>query len=127
MMKRRDFITLLGSAAAAWPLAARAQQERIRRIGVLAALTEDDLQMQAQLAGFRQALELLGWSDGRNMRLDYRFARANVDHHKGLAKELVALQPDVILAHLTPVASALKSESQTIPIVFVGIQSVLGS
>src|SRR4030081_733224 len=107
-MKRRAFITLLGGAAA-WPIAARAQPAGgMRRVGVLAALAEDDPQMQAQLAGFRQGLERLGWPEGRNVRIDYRFAHANVDQHQTLAKDLVALQPDVILAHLTPVAAALR-------------------
>jgi putative ABC transport system substrate-binding protein len=126
-MKRRAFITLLGGAAA-WPIAARAQPAGgMRRVGVLAALAEDDPQMQAQLAGFRQGLERLGWPEGRNVRIDYRFAHANVDQHQTLAKDLVALQPDVILAHLTPVAAALRRETRAIPIVFVGVSDPIGS
>ena len=106
-MRRRDFITLLGGAAAAWPLAARAQQGgRIRRIGVLASLPEGDPEMQARLAGFRQGLERLGWSEGRNVRIDYRFAAASPGQFQALAKELLALQPDVILAQSTPTAAA---------------------
>jgi ABC-type uncharacterized transport system substrate-binding protein len=127
-VKRREFITLLGGAAAGWPLAARAQQaERMRRIGVLTALPEDDSQAQAQFAAFRHELDRLGWSAGRNMRLDIRFARGNVDQIGTFAKELVALQPDVILAHTTPVAAALRRESRTTPIVFVYVSDPVAS
>ena len=99
-MKRRNFITLLGGAAAAWPLAARAQQpDRIRRIAVLSPLAEDDPEMTARLAGFRQGLEKRGWSEDRNVRIDYRFAPdSSADQAQVQAKELIALQPDVILA-----------------------------
>ena len=125
-MKRREFITLFGGAAAAWPLAARAQQsERMRRIGVLGGFAENDPEIKARLAGFRQGLERLGWSEGRNVRIDYRFAPAG--QAQALAKELVALQPDVIIAHSTPVVAALKGESQMIPIVFVGVSDPIGS
>ena len=127
-MKRREFITLLGGAAAAWPLAARAQQgERMRRIGVLMAFAEDDPETKARLAGFRQGLERLGWSEGRNVRIDYRFAAGSADRFQPLAKELVALQPDVILAQSTPVAAALQRESRAIPIVFVNVSDPIGS
>src|SRR5262249_8490867 len=109
--------SVLGGAAVAWPLAARAQQaERMRRIGVLAGLAEDDPEMRARLAAFRQGLEKPGWSEGRNVRIDYRFAPASAQMQV-LAKELVALQPEVILAHTTPVTAALQQESSTIPIV----------
>src|SRR3982750_3748691 len=119
-LQRREFITLLGGGAvAAWPTASRAQQpERMRRVGVLAALSEDDSEMQRQVEGFRQSLERLGGSDGRNVRIEVRFARVDVNRYQALSKELVALNCDVILAHLTPVASALQPESRTIPIVF---------
>jgi len=127
-MRRRDFITLLGGAAAAWPMAARAQQDgRVRRIGVLASLPEGDPEMQARLAGFRQGLERLGWSEGRNVRIDYRFAAPSPGQFQALAKELVALQPDVILAQSTPTAAALQRESRAIPIVFVGVSDPVGS
>ena len=127
-MRRREFITLLGGAAAAWPLAARAQQpDRMRRIGVLMAYAEDDPEGKARLAGFRQGLEKLGWSEGRNVRIDYRFTAARADQVQVLAKELVALQPDVILAHATPIAAALQRESRTIPIVFVNVSDPIGS
>src|SRR5258708_7221200 len=99
-LRRREFITLLG-AAAAWPMAGRAQGERMRRIGVLAGDTEHDPEMNARLAAFRQGLERLGWSEGRNVRIDYRFAADNPDQFQPLAKELVSLQPDVFLAYTT--------------------------
>ena len=118
-MKRREFITLLGGAAA-WPLAARAQQgDRIRRIGVLLNGAESDPQMETGLTAFRQALEQLGWSVGRNIQIDSRFAANNSNRFQPLAKEMVALHPDVILARSTPIASALQRETSTIPIVFM--------
>ncbi len=121
MSTRREFITLLGGAAAAWPLAAWAQQpERIRRIGVLMGLPENDPDTDARLAGFREALERLGWLEGHNIRIDYRFAPAGAQAPVR-AKELVALQPDVILANSTPVTAALQRETRTIPIVFTGL------
>jgi putative tryptophan/tyrosine transport system substrate-binding protein len=126
-MTRREFIALLGAAAAAWPLIARAQQaERMRRIGVLMSLAEDDPETKARLAGFRQGLEKRGWSEGRNVRIDYRFAPAGAQAQV-LAKELIALQPDVILANSTPVVAALQRESRTIPIVFAAIADPIGS
>src|SRR6478672_11281688 len=107
-MNRREFITLLGGAAASWPLGARAQQaERMRRVGVLVGSAEDESDIRARLAGFRQGLEKLGWSEGRNVRIDARFAAGRPDQFPVLAKELVALQPDVILAHSPPIAAAL--------------------
>ena len=126
-MRRRDFITLLGGAAAAWPLAARAQQGgHVRRIGVLMALTEDDPEAKSRLAAFRLGLAKRGWSDGRNVQIDYLFAGADARHPQAFAKKLVALQPDVILAHTPPVASALQRESHTIPIVFVNVSDPVG-
>jgi ABC-type uncharacterized transport system substrate-binding protein len=128
-MRRREFITLFGSAVATWPLAARAQQtDPIRRIGVLVGLAEDDPEMTARLAAFRQGLEKRGWSEGRNVGIDYRFAPASsADQVQVLAKELIALQPDVILAHTTPITAALQRESRTIPIVFVAVPDPIGS
>src|SRR5512132_4037228 len=97
MMRRREFIALLGGAAAAWPLMARAQQsDRVRRIGVLMYLAADDAEGQARLAAFTQALKQLGWSDGRNLRIDTRWATA--DDIRRHAAELAALAPDVLLA-----------------------------
>jgi putative ABC transport system substrate-binding protein len=128
-MRRRDFITLLGGAAAVRPLAARAQQpDRVRRIGVLAALAEDDPEMTARLAAFRQGLQKRGWSEGRNVSIYIRFAPlSSEDHARVLAKELIALQPDVILAQGTPAVAALQRETRAIPIVFVGIIDPIGS
>src|SRR5438874_10936954 len=122
-MQRREFITLLGGAAAAWPLAARAQQGgRMRRIGALTDFSEDDPEIKARHAGFREGLERLGWSEGRNVRIDYRFGPTNsMDHAQLLAKELVALQPEVILAHTERIVAALQRETGAIPIVFGGV------
>ena len=126
-VRRREFITLLGGAAA-WPLAARAQQpDRMRRIGVLVNLAEDDPEMQLWLTAFRQGLEKLGWSEGRNVRIDYRFHTAGADQVQVPVKELVALQPDVILAEGTSTAAAFKRESRAIPIVFVAVSDPIGS
>ena len=97
-MRRREFITLLGGAAAAWPLAGHAQQsERMRRIGVLQAA--DDSVAQARVAAFRQALQQLGWTEGRNLQIDYRWSGGNVADTRKYAAELVALSPDVILTN----------------------------
>ena len=126
-MKRREFITLLGGAAAAWPIAARAQQaDQMRRIGVLVGLAEDDPEIKARLAAFRQGLEKRGWSEGGNVRIDTRFAPASA-RAQVLAKELVALQPDVILSHSTPLTAAIQRESRTIPIVFAAVSDPIGS
>jgi putative tryptophan/tyrosine transport system substrate-binding protein len=126
-MKRREFIMLVGGAAAPWPRAARAQQpDGMQRIGVLMALAEDDPEAKARLAAFRQGLEKRGWSEGRNVRIDYRFAPDSVQVPV-LAKELVALQPDVILSNDTPVTAALQRESRTIPIVFAVAADRIGS
>src|SRR5262245_22991935 len=99
-MRRREFITLIGGGAAAWPLAARAQQaERMRRIGVLMAMKTDDPQSQPRLRAFAQGLQQLGWTVGQNVRVDYRWGGGNSDASRKYAAELVALAPDVILAH----------------------------
>ena len=117
-LNRREFITLLGGTVIAWPLATRAQQaERMRRIGVLMGLPENDPDTDARLAGFREGLERLGWLEGHNIHIDYRFAPAGAQAPVR-AKELVALQPDVILANSTPVTAALQRETRTIPIVW---------
>jgi putative tryptophan/tyrosine transport system substrate-binding protein len=126
-MKRREFITLLGGAAVAWPLAARAQQgEPMRRIAVLVGLAEDDAEMKARLAGFRQGLEKRGWLEGRNVRIDYRFG-ATFAQAPVLAKELVSLQPDVLLAQGPGIAAAIQRETRTIPIVFAGSNDPIGA
>src|SRR3974377_1709583 len=126
-MRRREFVTLLGGAAA-WPLAARAQQpERMRRIGVLVGLAADDPELKARLAGFRQGLEKRGWSDGRDVSIETRFTRdSSADRLQVLARELIALQPDVILAKTTPIVAALQRETSTIPIVFPNIADPVG-
>ena len=122
-MRRRELV----GGAVAWPVAARAQPtERMRRIGVLVGLAENDPEMKQRLAGFREGLEKLGWSEGRNVRIDYRFAPAGAQVHL-LARELVALQPDVILAQSTPATAALKPQTSTIPIVFAGVADPIGS
>jgi putative tryptophan/tyrosine transport system substrate-binding protein len=118
-MRRRDFITLLGGAAA-WPLAARAQQrERMRRIGVLVNNLETDPEAQGQVAVFRQALEQLGWLEGRNIHIELRFSANNYERLPQLAQEMVALNPDVVFAHTTLAVKALQAKSRTIPIVFM--------
>ena len=127
-MRRREFITLLSGATVVWPLAARAQQaDRVRRIGVLMGYTEDDPETKARLAAFRQRLEKRGWSEGRNVHIETRFAGSNSSKYEPLAKELVATKPDVILAHTTRVAAALQRESRVIPIVFVNVSDPIGS
>ena len=126
-LRRREFITLLGGAAVAWPLAASAQQsDRIRRIGVLSIYAENDPENKARLAAFQGELERFGWSEGRNARIDYRYDVLSVDQAQVVAKELVALQPDVILAQSPPVVAALQRETRAIPIVFVSVSDPIG-
>jgi putative ABC transport system substrate-binding protein len=120
-MRRRQFITLLGGVAAAWPLAARAQQgDRVRRIGVLMQLDENNPAAKAYVSAFIQALADLGWTDGRNVRMDLRWLGGDSNRIPALAQELVGLRPDIILAHGT-VAAALLRETRTIPIVFASL------
>jgi ABC-type uncharacterized transport system substrate-binding protein len=128
-MKRREFITLLGGAAAAWPLSARAQQpERMRRIGVLMGFPESDSKAQTSYAAFRDGLQKLGWTEGRNTRIDARWAApGDTQSMQRLAKELVALQLDIILSNTTPTTTALLQETRTIPIVFVIVGDPIGS
>jgi putative tryptophan/tyrosine transport system substrate-binding protein len=127
-MKRRAFITLLGGAAAAWPLEAGTQQgEKMRRIGMLAVQAKDDPDMQARLDAFRHGLQGLGWVESRNVHIDYRFADGRADRFQPLAKELVALKPELIFAQGTPAAAAAQRESRTLPIVFVNVSDPIGS
>ena len=126
-MKRREFITLLGSAAAAWPFAVRAQQsDRIRRIGALMSLAADDRQGQERLAAFVQSLQELGWTDGRNVRIDTRWAAGNAAETRKYAAELVALAPDVILASGGTVVGTLLQMTSAVPIVFTQTADPVG-
>src|SRR5437016_14263789 len=125
-MRRREFITLLGGAAAL-PFSARAQQtDQMRRIGILMNNAEADPETKAQLVEFREGLRRLGWSENRNIRIDTRFAADRPDQYQGLARELVASQPDVIFAYTTPIAAALQRQSRTIPIVFAQVSDPVG-
>ncbi len=118
-MRRREVITLIGGAAAAWPLMARAQEkERVRRIGVLLPAVADDTEFQARLAAFHQGLALLGWTIGRNVRIDTRWATANAAEIRRHAAELAALAPNVILVHGASAVGALLQATRTVPIVF---------
>jgi putative tryptophan/tyrosine transport system substrate-binding protein len=128
-MRRREFIAALSGAAIGWPLDTRAQQrDRMRRIAVLMGLAEDDPETKARLAAFRQGLEKRGWSEGRNLQIEYRFAPAsNADQARALAQELVAGQPEAIFAFGTPIITALQQQSRTIPIVFAGVADPVGS
>jgi putative ABC transport system substrate-binding protein len=129
LMKRRRFITLVGGAAV-WPLTARSAQQTggMRRVAVLMSTAEDDPETKPRLTGFRQELEKLGWSEGHNFELDTRFAAApNSDQARVLAKELIARQPDVILAQSTPITLAFQRETGVIPIVFVFVNDPIGS
>jgi putative ABC transport system substrate-binding protein len=126
-MRRRKFITLIGGAAAAWPLMASAQQaERVRRVGVLMGFGESDRASQSLVTEFRVALVNLGWKEGGNLRIELRWGAGDVDRIGAFAKELVDLRPDAILGQTTPVASALARETRTIPIVFVTVSDPIG-
>jgi len=128
-VRRREFITVLASAAAAWPLAARAQQgEGIRRIGVLMASAADDSENQARMAAFLQGLAQLGWTDGRNIRIDTRWATTNPDDLRRHATELTALAPDVLVAASgTTTVAPLLQATRTVPIVFVVVVDPVGA
>src|SRR5438552_373291 len=127
VMRRREFITLVGGAAAAWPLAARAQQpEPIRRVGALMALNADDPEAQARLSAFALGLKELGWTDGQNLRIDIRFGPDSATIRKH-ASELVALAPDVILANGSAAAGPLLQVTHTVPIVFVIVPDPVGA
>src|SRR5262245_61983414 len=121
-MKRREFITL-GGAAAAWPLAARAQQaERMRRVGVqMPYAAESDPEGQLRIIALREGLQKLGWTEGRNIRIDHRWASSDIDSARKVAKELADSQPDLILTDTTLVTAAVLEQTRTIPIVFVQV------
>jgi putative ABC transport system substrate-binding protein len=127
-MRRRDFITVAGSAAV-WPLVARAQQpaDRMRRIGVMVGYAEDDPEAQTRFAAFKQGLLTLGWSEGRNLKIDVRWASGDTDRATTFARELVALQLEVIMSNTTPVTAALHKATKTIPIVFVAVSDPVGA
>ena len=125
-MRRREFITLVGGAAS-WPIGALAQQpDEVRRIGVLVRTAADDPEGQTSIAAFKQALQQLSWTEGRNLRIDYRWAAGNAEQMQASAKELVAQQPDVIFCRSTPVTAALLTQTRTIPIVFVMVSDPVG-
>src|SRR5262249_59205884 len=127
-VQRRKFLATLGGAAAAWPLAARAQQpERMRRIGVLMNTAADSPNGQARFAAFLQGLQQFGWIPGRNVRLEVRWAVGDADQVRRYAAELVALAPDVILAYTSPVLVALQQATRTVPIVFAGVVDPVGA
>jgi putative ABC transport system substrate-binding protein len=128
MMKRREFITLLGGAVAAWPLAARAQLgDRVPRIGVLMGLDENDPVYRARLSAFTQGLADLGWNDGRNVRIDLRWGGGDINRIRAPAQELVGSQPDLILTNSTLATVAIQRETRTIPIVFVSVADPVAS
>jgi putative tryptophan/tyrosine transport system substrate-binding protein len=126
-MRRREFIAAAG-AAAAWPVVARAQQgDRVRRIGALIPLNENDPLMRSQVSAFAQALAGLGWTDGRNLRMDLRWGGSDINRIRALARELVGVRPDIILTNTTPPTVAVQQETRTIPVVFVNVSDPVAS
>jgi putative tryptophan/tyrosine transport system substrate-binding protein len=126
-MRRREFITLLGGAAATWPLAAGAQQsDRVPRIGVLMVRAEDDREGQSYVAAFRRGLTALGWVPGENVEVEYRWQANNTTMAQAFAKELVEFRPDIIVVNATPSLAAMRQATRTIPIVFVGVADPVG-
>jgi putative ABC transport system substrate-binding protein len=129
-MKRREFITVLGGAAVAWPLAARTVTaqvpDRTRRIAMLSGLAATDPEAQSRLAALRQGLKELGWVEGRNLLIDFRWGTAEPDKMRALAKALIELKPELIIGQTTPAVTALAQETKTIPIVFVNIVDPVG-
>jgi ABC-type uncharacterized transport system substrate-binding protein len=126
-MRRREFIALLGGVVVTWPPGAGAADDKFRRIGVLDAQAETDLAVQAADNAFRKRLDELGWIAGRNIHIEYRWGAGSVDRVKTFAKELVQLNPDVLVAITTPAAAALQAETHTIPIVFAQVSDPIGS
>ena len=127
-MRRRDFIKVIVGSAAAWPLAARAQQpNRMRRIGVLMGFLESNSQAQSYIAAFRDGLQMLGWTESHNVRIDTRWAAFDAESRQRFAKELIAPQPDLILSHTTSTTAALLEQTRTIPIIFATVTDPVGS
>jgi putative tryptophan/tyrosine transport system substrate-binding protein len=127
-MKRREFIAFLGGSVVTRPLGVRAQQsERMRHIGVLMAFSENDTEAQSWAAGFREELGKLGWTEGHNIQIDSRWATADIESLQRFAKQLVALQPDLILTGSTPATAAMQEQTNTIPIVFAMVGDPVGS
>ena len=127
-LERREFITLLGGAAVTWPVAARAQQsDRMRRIGVLVPFGEDHPVAQARVAAFLQGLQQLGWIDGRNVRIDYRWSAGGADRTRKSAMELIALEPDVVMAFTSAAVAPLRQATSTVPIVFAVVADPVGA
>jgi putative tryptophan/tyrosine transport system substrate-binding protein len=128
-MRRRQFITLLGGTAAAWPLAVRAQQpaERMRRVGVLMAYAESDPEAQARIGAVRQGLRERGWTEGHNLQMEIRWGTGDPDRARTSTTELISLAPDVIVAHGTPALGALHRAARTIPVVFVSVIDPVGA
>src|SRR5271168_2529998 len=121
-MRRREFIAGLGGTAAAWPLVARAQQpDRVRHVGVLMSVVQEDPGGSADVMAFRQGLADLGWIEGRNIDIEFRWPGGDIDRVQTLAKELVGLRPDVLIGRSTPTTAALRQETATIPIIFVNV------
>ena len=127
-VRRRDFISLLGAVTAAWPLAARAQQgERVRRIGILMNVVESDPDGRARLAVFEQRLKELGWTDGRNVRFDFRGGAGDSERYRRYANELIALSPDVIFTNASAIVAPLQQVTRTVPIVFATVIDPVGA
>jgi putative tryptophan/tyrosine transport system substrate-binding protein len=127
MLRRREFLGLVGGAAVAWPLASRAEGERKRRLGVLAGIVERDPEWQARMEAFLQRLQQLGWQSGRNVEIDYRYAVGDSAQIQAATKEIVAIAPDVILTMSNPLLAALLRETHTTPIVFAQVADPVGS
>ena len=127
-MRRRDLVTLIGGAVAAWPRLSFAQQlsDRVRRIGVLMPYTEDNPEDQQRVAAIKEALKHSGWIEGRNIQSQYRWYAGNADRARSMAKELVDLKPDVILVGATPGLVALRQETRSIPLVFAAVTDPIG-
>ena len=126
-MRRREFLSLVGGTVVVWPLTARAQPERMRRIGALIAFAENDPEQRARNTAFLNRLEELGWKDGRNLRIDYRFSEGDPERVRAHARELVALSPDLILVQGNPALTALRQTTSTVPCVFVQVSDPVDS